>query len=116
MGNPNKLTPGSNLLWEGSRMMLPEHKLEIVSHRDEFKRWVKPELDEQEIEDIVQKIGESLEYKSEITLTIYGEYGNRQESGYVVRVDERRARVLLQATDGDEWIEFSGILSIESRI
>jgi len=116
MAKPNKLTPGSNLLWEGSRMMLPEHKLEIVNHRDGFKRWEKPELDEQEIEDIVHKIGESLEYKSEITLTLYGEYGNRQETGYVVRVDERRTRVLLQAPDRDEWIEFREIISVESRI
>jgi len=113
MNKPNKLTPGSNVFWESSRMMLPEHKRELVAHRGELKKHSKPELDEQEIEDIVHKIGESLEYRSEITLTIYDEYSNQQETGYVIRVDERRAMVLLQAADGEQWIKFSLIISVD---
>jgi len=34
----NKLTEGFNLLWESSRMILPEHKERIRSRRDEARR------------------------------------------------------------------------------
>ena len=28
--NPNKLTPGYNIMWESSRMMLPEHREQLL--------------------------------------------------------------------------------------
>jgi catalase (peroxidase I) len=55
----NKLTPGSNLLWESSRMILPEHKERILSHRDEVRRGgrrERPVMDEQEWERINEAI------------------------------------------------------------
>ncbi|MFD0716455.1 YolD-like family protein [Paenibacillus sp. GCM10027626] len=114
MGKVNKLTPGSNLFWESSRMMLPEHKLEIVQHRESLKKREKPQLDSQAIEDIMYKISESQEYKSEITVTLFDEYEDEQITGYVVRVDERRGKILLQAAAGDEWIEFKRILKVDN--
>ena len=29
--NPNKLTPGYNVMWESSRMMLPEHREQLLA-------------------------------------------------------------------------------------
>nr|WP_279402053.1 hypothetical protein [Piscibacillus salipiscarius] len=34
--NPNKLTHGHNLLWESSRMMLPEHKELLQQHQQQL--------------------------------------------------------------------------------
>ena len=36
-----------NLLWEGSRMFLPEHKEALLELKEKEKRQVKPELDDQ---------------------------------------------------------------------
>ncbi|MFD0710653.1 YolD-like family protein [Paenibacillus sp. GCM10027626] len=112
----NKLTPGSNMFWESSRMILPEHKQAMNKHRDDLKKRRQPQLDSQEVEDIVYKIGESMECKSEITVTLFDEYEDEQITGYVVRVDERRGKILLQAESGDEWIDFKRIVNIESRM
>jgi hypothetical protein len=52
-----------NGLWESSRMMLPEHKEEILNHHDRQK-WEqenkRPELDEQELERIGFQLQESI--------------------------------------------------------
>ena len=31
--NPNKLTPGYNIMWESSRMMLPEHREQLLAQK-----------------------------------------------------------------------------------
>lgn len=53
----NKLTPNSNLRWESSRMMLPEHVEAINRHNIDKLRIKQPVLDEQEIEEIGRKLG-----------------------------------------------------------
>ncbi|WP_332634679.1 YolD-like family protein [Halalkalibacter flavus] len=48
----NKVTKGSNMRWEGSRMMLPEH-VEGLQHQKEEKTKVpRHELDEQELQEV----------------------------------------------------------------
>ncbi len=41
----NKLTQGSNMRWESSRMTLPEHVEEILLWRNERDKVQKPQLD-----------------------------------------------------------------------
>lgn len=70
---PNKLTEGSNLLWESSRIILPEHKERIRIRREEARRGGKrdrPELDEQEWERINEAITRSLHNRAEKLYTI----------------------------------------------
>ncbi|WP_188453815.1 YolD-like family protein [Virgibacillus oceani] len=52
----NKLTPGSNMMWESSRMMLPEHVQRIREHQKEMLKKTKPILDEQQKLDIGFKL------------------------------------------------------------
>lgn len=35
--NPNKLTPGYNIMWESSRMMLPEHREQLLAQKRKKK-------------------------------------------------------------------------------
>ena len=69
----NKLTDGSNMLWESSRMILPEHKERIRIRLEEARRGGKRErqqLDEQEAERINEAIMRSLHDRAEKLYTI----------------------------------------------
>lgn len=48
----SKITPGSNMLWEGSRMILPEHKKAMLALNREQHRKVRPVFDDQELEEL----------------------------------------------------------------
>ncbi|MDP0941904.1 YolD-like family protein, partial [Klebsiella quasipneumoniae] len=41
-----------NNLWEGSRMFLPEHKQALLKWQKEQEKQTKPELDEQQLEEM----------------------------------------------------------------
>lgn len=51
MRNPDHLVRG-NLLWEGSRMMLPEHREQLLERRARLDDTAMPELDEQQCEQL----------------------------------------------------------------
>ena len=57
--NPNKLTPGYNVMWESSRMMLPEHRSSCLRKRKE--REFPPELSEEQLNDMNRIIAASIE-------------------------------------------------------
>ncbi|NDI35671.1 YolD-like family protein [Chengkuizengella sediminis] len=52
----NKLTEGSNMMWEASRIILPEHKEVINRYQEERNRKTKPVLAEEEVNIISQLI------------------------------------------------------------
>ncbi|MBP1080976.1 MULTISPECIES: YolD-like family protein [Bacillus] len=56
------LTPGSNIIWESSRMMLPEHREALVARKREILLVEKPELYQQHFEDMENIIHESMEF------------------------------------------------------
>lgn len=76
----NKLTKGSNLRWESSRIMLPEHKEELIKLGKDKEKVPKPILDEQELEQINIDIYNSLNYTMTIKITIW-------EDGYVKPIE-----------------------------
>jgi hypothetical protein len=107
----NKLTPGSNLLWESSRMILPEHKDRINDHRDEVRRGgrrERPVLDEQEAELIAAAIAESLQERVPVRLRMYDPFEELIVEGIVEQVDpaHRKFRV-----DG-EWFSLDSIVGV----
>ena len=74
MKQVNKLTEGRNLLWESSRMILPEHKERMRRRRDEAHRGgrrERPALDEQEWERINEMIVRSLYERTPVRLRMY---------------------------------------------
>lgn len=67
----NMLSPGSNMRWESSRMMLPEHKEALLARKQDQKKVEKPQLDEQQIEDLEMLIQQSHEYKFALSIELY---------------------------------------------
>ncbi|WP_088105602.1 YolD-like family protein [Halalkalibacter urbisdiaboli] len=59
-----------NLLWESSRMFLPEHKQALLARKETLKKVPKPLLDDQELQEIGYVVMDSLHY----TLSIEVEY------------------------------------------
>ncbi|CAG5078396.1 MAG: YolD-like family protein [Thermobacillus sp.] len=109
----NKLTSGYNLLWESSRMMLPEHKERINGHRESLNRKERPVLDEQEMEELALRIGESLETGRPVTLKLYGEYADREVTGVVTKVDPQAGRIRLRTALGDMWAKMRDVIGAE---
>ncbi|MDQ0114380.1 YolD-like family protein [Paenibacillus harenae] len=98
-----KLT--GNGMWESSRMMLPEHKVEINAHAHERNRRKRIVLDEQEWEDISRVIGESLQQRTLVTIRLYHPFEDLMVEGVVDRIDQMRRRFMV---DG-EWFEIRDV-------
>jgi hypothetical protein len=78
-----------NGLWEGSRIMLPEHKQAIIAdtYKTLHQRPPKPILDEQEWEHIMRVLMESLGQRVSAHFQLYDEYEDSAAIGVVERVD-----------------------------
>ena len=110
---PNKLTEGHNLLWESSRMILPEHKERIRLRREEARhggRRERPVLDEQEAEMINEAIMRSLHERVPVRLRMYDPFEELIVEGVVERVDQVLKRIRV---DG-EWFNVRDIVGVES--
>lgn len=102
----NKLTPGSNLRWESTRMMLPEHKEQIIKHRNELHIQSKPILDEQELQEISSAVYSSFIQRTPISLILFDEYENLTIAGIVKRVDSSGNQIQIES----EWIKYEDII------
>jgi len=107
----SKLTEGGNLLWESSRMILPEHKERIRHRRDEARRGGKrerPALDEQAWDRIQAAVVRSKERRQAVRLELFGPYGNESVEGVVeeVRPDRRQIRI------GGRWVKMGDIVEV----
>lgn len=98
----------NNGLWEASRMMLPEHKQEIIIHREELQKRKKPLLDEQEQELIFQSISISLRTGKDISIVLFGEIYNTVITGIVTKADTLSNRIQISG----EMVNVSEIINI----
>lgn len=69
----NKLTKGSNMRWESSRMMLPEHVQALRDHLRDDEKVKRPVLDEQEWEEIGRILSEAAAEACPVTIRYYRE-------------------------------------------
>lgn len=112
----NKLTPNQNLLWEGSRMMLPEHREQILEQQKQKKKKERPILDEHKLEELSQFISEAIENNQEVSITVFNPYKDMIIIGSIKKVDlyMKRVKVLDEAGD-DMWIKLCDVINIEKR-
>ncbi len=104
-----KLTPGANLRWESSRMMLPEHVVAIVDHNRNKNNKERAELDEQELLLIENTIQQSMLHRQALTFSLYDPYEDLKVIGLVERVDQRAKQIRV---DG-EWFDMRDIVAVE---
>ncbi|WP_100488735.1 YolD-like family protein [Sporolactobacillus pectinivorans] len=67
----NKLTKGSNMRWESSRMMLPEHVQALRKHFRNNEKISRPLLDEQEWEEIGRTINIAIAEARPVSVRYY---------------------------------------------
>jgi hypothetical protein len=65
------LAERGNKLWEGSRMILPEHRAAIAEHERKQRLLTKPILDTDKLEELSRKLSEALQDEKLITIHIF---------------------------------------------
>ncbi|NDI37196.1 YolD-like family protein [Chengkuizengella sediminis] len=109
----NKLTPGSNMMWEASRIILPEHKELMNYYQKERNRKTKPELAEEEVNIISQQLSDSMLSKSKITVELFRAFGqNAFKTGTVAKFDTQLRQIKLEHEHEYEWIKFGDIVGV----
>lgn len=108
----NKLTKGSNLRWESSRMMLPEHKEQIIDHHNEKRKVVKPILDESQLQEIDAKITIALYDYSPVVLMVWENGIYNEIRGVIYRIDSIDKTVWIR-NDETKKIKFENIISVD---
>ncbi len=102
-----------NLLWEGSRMFLPEHKEQLLEHRRQLNRKERPELDEQRIEQLSQILRQAIHSGAETAITCYDPDHERVVCGKIGKVDAAGRRLQLRTEQSIIWIPLDDLLQIE---
>ena len=110
----NKLSAGSNLLWEGSRMMLPEHKEAIITQYNRTLTKTKPQLDQQKLDEIAMLIQESYYIQTAIQVTIFEVYEVKQYRGVVTYIDPRLKYIKLEHEEQTIKISCSVITDVSA--
>lgn len=100
-----------NGLWEGSRMIMPEHKNRILSDAQMEEVRSKPELDPQALEEIQQILAQSMEDHSPITLTMFDAYKEKSVHGIVMRVDQQLRQVKFRHDGEWDWIKLEDVIA-----
>ncbi|CAM3959801.1 YolD-like family protein [Lederbergia lenta] len=110
---PNKLTPGYNVRWESSRMMLPEHREQLLKERSKQEEFTPPILDNDQLEEINRIIIISMEQKQEVIITFIEKYGPAQFSGWIQNVDRYERWIRLDNDQDTLLLFFKEILQID---
>lgn len=110
----NKLSKGSNMRWESSRMTLPEYVDKILSWQDEQKYIKKPGLDQQKIEDINEALYIAIEFNRTITFTLWTDGEFNKITGKLHFMDEVNQRVhLVDTGERVNKIDYGSIVEVE---
>lgn len=104
-----------NGLWESSRMMLPEHREQLLQHNhDHNHKKIKPVLDEQRLESLSQQMSEAIEQAKPVRITLFNPYeASEIVSGTIQKVDSLSKRIKLVNDEGYLWIKLDDVLHIE---
>ncbi|CAM4460947.1 YolD-like family protein [Paenibacillus xylanexedens] len=105
----SKLT--ANGVYEGSRMILPEHREAYLAEMELQKRRGKPVLDEQEMQLIEEAIFESYQKCRSVTLTVFSPFDDEELRGVITSIDKPNRRVKIERGDEDySWIKIEEII------
>lgn len=101
-----------NGFWESSRMMIPQHKEQLLKQAREWDKQKRPTLDPQEQEIFQQEIGRAMHEMLEVTIRIFGEYGDRTIVGVPVNFKQHSGLLKLQRGDEYDWVQFDDIVGV----
>ncbi|WP_145333374.1 YolD-like family protein [Paenibacillus xylanexedens] len=101
----------ANGVYEGSRMILPEHREAYLAEMEEQKRRGKPQLDEQEMQRIGEVLVQSYKTNCSVDLLVFNPFYDEPVTGVVVGLDNQANRVKLMLDDEFRWIQLAEIMS-----
>lgn len=110
----SKITPGSNLMWEGSRMMLPEHVELLRQHQKDFEKVDKPVIDEQRRAEMDELVCEAMAYVQPLQFTYYDKGMLKKIAGKIARYDEHGKTLWIRhETEGVVKLGMENIVDVE---
>ncbi|TPE70693.1 YolD-like family protein [Halalkalibacterium halodurans] len=112
----NKLTPGTNLRWESSRFMLPEHISALQQYKFESKKVSKPTLDEQELQEIGYLIMDSIDQQYPLSITYWHEGFYQTVVGHISKIDQQLKQIKVVLDDDDIYYVKIDCLKSASKI
>jgi YolD-like protein. len=83
----NKLTEGSNMRWESSRMMLPEHIQALRQHEIDKQKIERPVLSDDELADIQNTLQKVIKTHEFVEINYYRDGFIRKQICTVARLD-----------------------------
>ncbi|MDC3414475.1 YolD-like family protein [Aquibacillus sp. 3ASR75-11] len=110
---PNKLTPGYNLRWESSRMMLPEHKQVLQRHQKELNTKTKPILDEQQAVIISRRITDSINRNMNVKIQLFDPYQDSFILGKIQKLVTEQGQMKVSCQDKVVWVRLDDIIDIQ---
>lgn len=100
------------LKWQPAHFM-PEHRKMLNTLQKDSNKQKKPQLDEQELEEIGIIVTESLDYALPVKLTIWKDGYYKSHFGVISKVDQLMKYILLDTERYKEQIMISDITSVE---
>ncbi|MFJ5964982.1 MULTISPECIES: YolD-like family protein [unclassified Bacillus (in: firmicutes)] len=113
--NPNKLTPGYNIMWESSRMMLPEHREQLLAQKRKKKEYVPLPLSADQLEDMNFLMMQSITEDQAISITYVSSGIKAQFWGWVKAIHYETKRVKMVNDEDVLELSLQQIVAIESR-
>jgi hypothetical protein len=89
--------------WDG--FLLPEHRAGLADKREKEKRFICPELDEQQREEIDYALQFAFVEEQPVIVTYAGKYQKLDFCGYIDRID--RQQQCLQLSNGKQQVNIS---------
>jgi hypothetical protein len=102
-----------NLLWEGSRMFLPEHRQALQEQRRKQTEYIPPVLGEDQIEYMNYILQEAIELDKPILVTYAIKYSPIQFCGFIDRFDPLTKTIHLSNGESKKQIAFEKLINVE---
>ncbi|MCS1350044.1 YolD-like family protein [Mechercharimyces sp. CAU 1602] len=104
-----------NKMWEGHRMILPEHVDHLHEQNRAAKKYQAPDLSEDAIREIGFAIEKSMVELIPVLVQCAGKYGIESYEGVITSINAIDRYIRLQGADHTEHISFQTIVNVETR-
>ncbi|MFY0544500.1 YolD-like family protein [Brevibacillus sp. H7] len=100
-------------LFVASRFVLPEHRETYIRIKAEERRYIPPELDEEQQAALSEEVWRAFQSGSGVAVTYYDGQSPKRRVGCVVHVDQASRRIKLKAGEEAVWIPFDRLLHVQ---
>lgn len=90
-----------NLLWEGSRMFLPEHKEALLQRKQMQRKKARPALDSDQLEEMDRLLHEAMEFAKPVRVTYFQEGDLYTCEGRICRLETISKKLWITDDSGD---------------